>query len=87
MRITDHQVVCLPGPAEELEWIRRVVSLDRTMPASRVDAKRTGQGNPSPDSRHAIFSRDHSATLGHPWNVDAASTQALCMNGQLAVEF
>ena len=48
--IRGHHVLWLPGPEDELLVIRRVLSLLKTMPASRVARMLTDEGVPAPDA-------------------------------------
>ena len=45
-----HHVVWLPGPAEEIALIHRILAMLETMPASRVAAQLTAEGVPTPDA-------------------------------------
>jgi len=50
VRMRGHHVVWLPGAEEEIALIRRILTMLETMPASRVAAKLTAEGIPSPDA-------------------------------------
>jgi len=50
VKMAGHHVVWLPGPEEELAVIRRILTMLETMPASRVAAKLTAEGVPTPDA-------------------------------------
>src|SRR5262249_32649348 len=49
VRMAGHRVVWLAGPEEELEVIRRVLTMLETTPASRVAAVLTAEKVPPPD--------------------------------------
>src|SRR5262245_9425835 len=48
--MAGHHVVWLPGPEEELDGVRRILTMLETMPASRVAAALTAEGVPTPDA-------------------------------------
>jgi hypothetical protein len=50
VKMAGHHVVWLPGPAEELTLISRILELLETMPASRVAKLLTREGVPPPDA-------------------------------------
>lgn len=50
VKMAGHHVVWLPGPAVEIELIRRILVMLETMPAARVAATLTAEGIPSPDT-------------------------------------
>jgi len=50
VKMSAHHVVWLPGPDEELAVIRRILTMLETMPASRVAARLTAEGVPTPDA-------------------------------------
>ena len=50
VRQAGHHVAYLPGPQEEIDVIRRILDMLERMPASRVAAKLTGEGVPTPDA-------------------------------------
>ena len=53
VKMAGHHVVWLPGPAEELALISRILDMLETMPASRVAKVLTREGVPPPDAdRH-----------------------------------
>jgi hypothetical protein len=45
-----HHVVWLPGPEEEQALVRRILEMLESMPASRVAARLTAEGVPTPDA-------------------------------------
>lgn len=72
VRMAGHHVVWLPGPEEEWVIIRRILSMLKTTPASRVAAFLTSEGIPSPDAgrtrvdrgvRHATSGVWHQTTI------------------------
>jgi len=50
VKMAGHHVVWLPGPEEEMAVIRRILEMLETMPASRVAARLTAEGVPTPDA-------------------------------------
>ena len=50
VKMAGHHVVWLPGPAEELALISRILEMLETMPASRVAKVLTSEGVPPPDA-------------------------------------
>jgi hypothetical protein len=50
VRMAGHHVVWFPGPAGELDTIRRILGLLEAMPATRVAALLTADGVPTPDA-------------------------------------
>lgn len=50
VRQKGHQVVLLPGPPEELDLIRRILSMLETIPACRVARILNSEHIPSPDA-------------------------------------
>src|SRR4051812_10395422 len=68
VKMAGHHVVWLPGPEEELAVIRRILEMLETMPASRVAAKLTAEGVPTPDAgRTRVDGGVRHATSG-VWN-------------------
>ncbi len=68
VKMAGHHVVWLPGPEEELAVIRRILELLETMPASRVAARLTAEGVPTPDAgRTRVDGGVRHATSG-AWN-------------------
>ena len=72
VKMSGHHVVWLPGPEEELAVVRRVLEMLANMPASRVAAKLTAEGVPTPDAgrtrvdggvRHATSGVWHQQTI------------------------
>jgi hypothetical protein len=49
VRLPGHHVVWLPGPEAEVAVIRRILAMLETLPASRVAARLTAEGVPTPD--------------------------------------
>ena len=50
VRIKGHHVKWLPGPEEELNLIRRIMSMLEVLPATEVARRLTAEGIPSPDA-------------------------------------
>lgn len=50
VRQKGHHVVWLPGPAEELDLIKRILTMLEKLPASQVARTLTEEGIPSPDA-------------------------------------
>ncbi|MCE9527937.1 MAG: recombinase family protein [Planctomycetales bacterium] len=72
VRQAGHHVVWLPGPDQELDLIRRILTMLRTMPATQVAKQLTLEGIPSPDADrtrtdngkvHAVSGVWHSTTI------------------------
>jgi len=72
VRMARHHVVWLRGPEEELNVIRRILTMLETMPASRVAAILTAERIPSPDTgryrkdngvHHAVSGVWHQTTV------------------------
>ncbi|MHB8865721.1 MAG: recombinase family protein [Pirellulaceae bacterium] len=72
VRISGHHVVWLPGPAEELHLIRRILRMLKDQAASQVARILTGEGIPSPGAgkyrtdngiQHLVSGVWHSPTI------------------------
>ncbi|HEV8068326.1 MAG TPA: recombinase family protein [Planctomycetaceae bacterium] len=72
VRMVGHHVVWLPGPRAELDLIRRIVTMLKTMAASRVAAVLNEERIPSPDAgryrtdngvRHEVSGLWHQPTI------------------------
>jgi hypothetical protein len=89
VRKQGSHVMWLPGPEEELELIRRIMTMLETMPATEVARRLTAEGIPSPDAgrtrtdngvEHPVLGVWHATTITgiarHPLN------RALVMYGR-----
>ena len=68
VRMAHHHVVWLPGPASELKVIQRILEMLRSMPASRVAARLTAEGVPTPDFYRSRTDRGVRHRTSGIWN-------------------
>jgi hypothetical protein len=68
VKMAGHHVVWLPGPEEEMAVIRRILEMLESMPASRVAAKLTADGVPTPDAGRTRTDRGVTHATSGVWH-------------------
>ena len=96
VRKRGNHVMWLPGPEEELDLIRRIMTMLETLPATEVARRLTAEGIPSPDAgrsrtdhgvEHPVLGIWHATTLTgiarHPLNLALVTYGRRSMGDQL----